>query len=172
MKKALPIIILVILAAIVGYVLVENKGKMEEATSLAEARLERVPVTTHVITQTPVTEDIRLSGKLATDEDLMLMATTQGRVKRIFVTKGEQVISGQAIAEVESDLFREQYDVARSAYEKLTRDAERFRIMAESEAITQQQLEGMELNLKQAEARYLAAKKQLEDSQVTSPVSG
>ena len=170
MKKALPIIILVILAAIVGYVLVENKGKMEQAASLAEARLERVPVTTYIISQKPITENIQLSGKLSTDEDLMLMATTQGRVNRIYVDKGAQVIAGQAIAEVESDLFREQYDVARSAYEKLKKDAERFRIMAESEAITQQQLEGAELNLKQAEAKYLAAKKQLEDTQVTSPV--
>ena len=172
MKKALPIIILVILASVTGYVLLENRKKMEEVTSLAERRLERIPVTTYVVTEKQLREELKFSGKLTTDQDLMLMATTQGRVTRIRVNKGDLVTSGQVIAAVESDLYKEQYDVAQSAYEKLTRDVERFRIMAESEAITRQQLEGMELNLKQAEAQYLAAKKQFEDTQITSPVSG
>lgn len=172
MKKLIPILLILAFAVFVVYKLNTNKAQMEAVTSLAETVVKDVPVTIYQVQPVSLEESLSLSGTLNAKGDLMLMSTAQGRISRVFVEKGDVVRKGALIAQVEDELLREQMRVTETAYRKLEKDLERFRIMAENEAITQQQLEGIEITHAQAEAKYVAAKKQWEDTRITSPISG
>ena len=172
MKRILPILIAIILIAFVIYQLRSNKEKLEAQTDLSLRKVEEIPV--RVFTVSPWAEAIRetFSGQLVAESELMVTSSAQGRITRVYVEKGQQIKQGDVIAQVEDALLREQVQVTQSAYDKLKKDQERFRIMAENEAVTGQQLETLELNLKAAEAKYLAAQQQLSDNRVKSPISG
>ena len=172
MKKILPILLILAFAVFVVYKLNTNKAQMAEVTSLAETVVKEIPVTVYKIQPVALKESLTISGTLTAKGDLMLMSTAQGRIARVLVEKGDVVGKGTLIAQVEDELLREQVKVTETAYRKLEKDLKRFRTMAESEAITQQQLEGVEINYAQAEAKYIAARKQLADTRITSPISG
>ncbi len=172
MKRIIPGMLLLIAVAVVAYVLWSNRKQMEASALLAEASVQRIPVTTYRIVPVEMTEVNRVSGRLEAENELMLTAPVQGRIARVSVKKGQPVRRGQVIATIDDELYREQYEVSRSAYQKLRKDLERFEIMAENEAITRQQLEGARLNLEQAEAKYLAAEKQLDETRIKSPIDG
>ena len=172
MKKFLPIVIVIIAAVAVLFILFRNKEKIGESTKLSLARVEVRPV--RAIRVGPLKEVFldTYYGQLAASSELMLMASTQGMVTNVAVEKGQSVRQGQVIASVENKLLREQLDVSKSAYEKLKKDMERYRVMLENDAITRQQFETLELNYKGAEAKYAAALKQFNDTQITSPING
>ncbi len=172
MKRILPIIIAVLVVAFVVYQLKSNKEELEAQTNLSLKKVEEVPV--RVYTVVPHVSSFRdqYSGQLVAESELMVTSSAQGRVTSVFVNKGDKVNQGDVIAQVEDALQREQVQVTKTAYEKLLKDRERFKIMAENDAITGQQLETLELNLKAAEAKYLAAQQQLADNRVRSPIPG
>ena len=172
MKKLLPILIVIVLAALAVYKLLDNRDAIQKAASLAEAGVAVRPVRIMEVTSgSRVFEDV-LPGLFSAESELMVTAATQGRVREVFVRKGQWVDIGAPLAQVEDELLREQYEVAKQAYEKLLKDKERFRIMKEQEAVTGRQEEELELNFRSAEARYLAARKQWEETVIKSPASG
>jgi membrane fusion protein (multidrug efflux system) len=102
----------------------------------------------------------------------MLMAETQGRIKAIFRKEGDWVNKGEAIAQVDDELMRAELMVTEANFEKATKDLERAQTLSDGGAITQQQLEGLQLNVKAAEAKYTVSKKRVQDARITSPISG
>ncbi len=172
MKRVIAIVIALAFVAFVAFKLWDNKQRIEDATSLAEAQVSKIPVTVQQIAPWTQTFYDALPGKLAAEAELMLTSSTQGRIANVFVTKGQWVDKGTPIARVEDDLYREEYEVTSAAYEKLKKDKERFRIMAENDAITGQQREALEMNLRSAEAKFMAAKKQLNEATIKSPIAG
>jgi RND family efflux transporter MFP subunit len=172
MKRIIPIIIAVLLLAFVFYKLKSNKEELQAQTNLSLKKVEEIPVRVHMVAASSTTFTDKYSGQLVAESDLMVTSSAQGRVTNVFVKKGDKIKQGDVIAQVEDVLQREQVQVTKTVYEKLKKDEERFRIMAENDAITGQQLEALELNLKAAEAKYLAAQQQLADNRVKSPISG
>ncbi|MEJ2003718.1 MAG: efflux RND transporter periplasmic adaptor subunit [Cyclobacteriaceae bacterium] len=172
MKKVIPTLIGVGLVLAVIYVLFLNKKEMDASTRLSLAEVEIRPV--RAIRITSQTEGFihTYPGQLVAAAELILTSSTQGQVAQVGVKKGQSVNAGDFIAAVNNDLLREQVNVAKSAYDKLDRDMERYSVMLENDAITAQQFESLELNFEAAKAKYLAAKKQLDDSSIESPVSG
>ena len=160
------------LIAFVVFKLWDNKQRIDQATTLAESEVTDIPVKVHRIAQWTRSFYDALPGKLTAEAELMLTSSTQGRIATVYVAKGQWVEQGTPIARVEDDLYREEYEVASAAYNKLKKDEERFRVMAENDAITGQQRETLELNLRGAEAKYQAAKKQLSEATIKSPIAG
>jgi RND family efflux transporter MFP subunit len=65
-----------------------------------------------------------------------------------------------------------QYKLAEANYEKAKKDIERFEKMVEVDGVTRDQLEKMELNLKNSEAQYITVKKRLSDTSIEAPFNG
>jgi RND family efflux transporter MFP subunit len=172
MKHVLSYIIALSLLAIVVLMLIRNKQEINTQIEFAEKKVDAYPVKVEDVELGTLDTKLELSGILSGSQELMLIAETQGRVQSIYKNEGNWVKKGEVIAQVDDELMRAQLMVTEANHEKAKKDLERAKALSEGDAITQQQLEGLQLNAKAAEAKYTVAKKRLADAKIKAPISG
>jgi len=172
MKQFSSYIIALSLVAIVVLMLIRNKQEINAQIEFAERKVDAYPVKVVEVELGTLDTKLQLSGILSGSQELMVMAETQGRVKSIFKKEGDWVKKGEIIAQVDDELMSAQLMVTQANLEKANKDLERAKTLSEGDAITRQQLEGLELNAKAAEAKYTVAKKRLADAKIKAPISG
>jgi RND family efflux transporter MFP subunit len=172
MKRILSYIIALCLVAIVVLMLIRNKQEINAQIAFAEKTVEAYPVKVKTVELGTLDTKLELPGILSGSDELMLMAETQGRVKAIYKKEGEWVKKGEAIAQVDDELMRAELMVTEANHLKAQKDLERATTLSKGEAITQQQLEGLQLNAKAAEAKYIVSKKRVADALIKAPISG
>ena len=172
MKQVLSYIIALSLVAIVVLMLIRNKQEINAQIEFAEKKVDAYPVRVEEVKLGSLDTKLELSGILSGSHELMVMAETQGRVQSIFKKEGDWVTKGEILAQVDDELMNAQLMVTQANLEKANKDLERAKTLSEGDAITQQQLEGLQLNAKAAEAKYTVAKKHLADARITAPIAG
>lgn len=176
MKKRLKLLLslVVICICILGIFLQlkNNKAKTEQTADLANIRGQYYPVKALVIeSSNPITK-YTATGFLKSNTDLDLISETQGKVVKIFKQKGDYVKKGETIAKVDDELLIAQLNANRAALDQLEKEVARFTKLVKENAVTSQKLEEMQLNLETTKAKYVAAKKQLDNTKIKSPVNG
>ena len=172
MKRVLSFSILFCLIIIIALQLYRNKQTINARIEFAEREVEAYPVKAEQVTFTTLDKSLEVAGILSAQDDIMMMAETQGRVKSVFKKSGEWVKKGEPIAQIDDALMRSELLVTESNYEKAQKDLQRANTLREGGAITQQQLEGLQLQEKAALAKYNVSKKRVNDALVKAPISG
>ena len=172
MKKYIILIILIIFAITVAWILRENKKTLKSEEQLSESSLEVLPVNIQTIKRKNVEEVFTFSGILNPFKELMVISQTQGLVEDVNYELGDYVKNGEVVVQVDNDMLTTQLKVAEANFNKAKKDIERFEKMAEIDGVTQDQLEKMQINLKNAEAQYLTTRKRLEDTSIKAPFNG
>ena len=172
MKRVLSYIITFCLIAIVVLMLLRNKKEINEQISFAEKKVEAYPVKVETVRLGTLDTKLEFPGIVTAANELMLMAETQGRVEKIYRSAGSWVNKGETIAQVNDELMRAELMVTEANYKKAKKDLERAFKLNEGGAITQQQLEGLQLNEKAAEAKYITSQKRVKDALIKAPISG
>ena len=172
MKNILSYIITFCLFAIVILMLYRNKKEINAQIDFAEQKVEAYPVKVEEVRTGTIDSGLEIPGILSASSELMLIAETQGRVRKIFRQEGEWVDKGVIIAQVDDELMQAELLVTSANYEKAQKDLERAETLSKGGAITQQQLEGLQLNEKAAKAKYITSKKRVADAKIKAPISG
>jgi RND family efflux transporter MFP subunit len=79
---------------------------------------------------------------------------------------------GDVIAQIDDFYARQEYDMAKKACEQFQKDYDRYANLAGVDAVTQQQLELIRLQLEGAQTKMNSLGKRLNDYVIKSPVSG
>jgi RND family efflux transporter MFP subunit len=172
MKKYILLILLIIFSLTVAWILRENKKTLNVEGQLSESSVEVLPVNVEEVKRRDISERFVFSGILKPAKELMVISQTQGMVEEIFYELGDYVRKGAVIVKVDSELLGAQFKVTEANYEKAKKDIARFEKMAQVDGVTRDQLEKMQLNLKNAEAQHITTKKRLEDTSVKAPFNG
>jgi membrane fusion protein (multidrug efflux system) len=172
MKKLLSYIITFCLILIVILMLLKNKKEIDTQVAFAEQKVVAYPVRVEEVKFGTLATKLEVSGILAPVHDLMLMAETQGRVMTIYKKEGDWVNEGDVIAKVNDELMRAELMVTEANYVKAQKDLERANTLNDGGAITQQQLEGLQLNEKAAHAKFIVSKKRVADTAIKAHISG
>lgn len=170
MKIARNIVIALLFIGGIAFLLLRNKATME---AKASQPIVLVPtVTTQVIEQQTITENLEVNGTVQAQNEVVVIAETQGRVVNIFTKLGDRVSAGSALAKVDTVLKYSAYLVAKANWDKAKRDAERLAQLRKENNASENELEGAELALQNAKAQFIAAERQLHDSRITAPIAG
>lgn len=172
MKGITNYIIIILLLVLIVLTLRNNKQEIDFNTALAEQKLEVIPVKATAVERRQVTRRLPLAGIITAEQNLMLMAQAQGRVIRTLVTEGETVSAGDVIAVIDDSYLLSEKEVLAASLEKLSKDLERYKVLAQSKAITNQQLEGAQLQYDNVKTQYDILLKRLADTRVKSPIDG
>ncbi|WP_258098541.1 efflux RND transporter periplasmic adaptor subunit [Marinoscillum pacificum] len=172
MKKLIITVISLAVIALIAYTLYGNKKEMEENAKLSEVTSESIPVETTSLQKKSLNLQVTADGTFEAKTDLTILSETQGKVIKIYKEKGETVSKGTLLAQVENDLLSAQVDAADANLQKLQSDLSRFTKLAESDAVTQRQLEEVKIGVKNAEAQYKSAKKNLDNTYIRATTSG
>ena len=172
MKRYIILIVLIILILAIAWILMGNKKTLEKEELLSESKVEVLPVMVVEIDRTDLHERFTFSGILKPEKELMVISQTQGEVMEVHYDLGDYVTKGSLIVQVDNEMLAAQFKVAEANFEKAKKDIDRFEKMAEVDGVTRDQLEKMQLNLKNSEAQYITVKKRLGDTSIKAPFSG
>jgi len=164
--------VIVVLLAVVTNKLMSNKAEMKEDAKMANITSDVIPVEIGVSAEAFLNDEVKGNAKLLAVDELMVLSETKGKVLKVYKEEGDRVAKNEVLVQVEDEVFYAQYKLAKANYEKAQKDLKRFENLAEQNAIAEEQVEKMKVNLSNAEANFVGARKQYENTKIKSPISG
>ena len=170
MKNWKAITGIVVVLAIIISILIMNKKKLSANTAgginvanfVTVANVERQNLSTAFV----------LTGTIEAHNDVNIMSETAGKVTGVFVKVGDYKPAGSVLFQVDDELKQAAFMSAQANYEKAKKDYERFQELYKQKSATDAQLDAAKLGASVAEAQYIVAKRQLEDTKIKTPISG
>jgi RND family efflux transporter MFP subunit len=170
MKRMKLISGVMIVLALTVVVLLNNRSKMQARSKPDEVHF--LPVTVGQVVKEKLSESVSLVGTITANNDVAIVSETQGKVMRVLANVGDYVQAGSTIVEVDDELKKAGYATAEVNYEKAKKDLERFESLIKDSSVSDTQLEGARLAFKAAEAQYIVARRQYNDTKIKTPISG
>jgi RND family efflux transporter MFP subunit len=170
-----------ILAVLTIRVVMGSNATQDKTTPVTPVAVEVTSVR-----QSTITEVVSGVGTVDAIRDVMVASETAGRVTKVLVRVGDHVRQGQILAVVDDELkavaveqAKAQALAAETNTKKSQRDYERAESLYKTRDISDAELEAYRLGYRSAEAQYqaalaglTAAKKQLADTRIKSPIQG
>lgn len=170
MKRLKIIFGVVIVLGITIAVLLSNKSRMQARSKNDEIKF--LPVSVVDVGKQKLSETLSLVGTITANNDVAIAAETQGKVIAVRAQIGDYVKAGAIIVQLDDELKRAAYATAEVNYQKIKKDLERYETLMKDNSVSDAQLEGAKLAFKSAEAQYIIAKRQYNDTKIKSPISG
>jgi RND family efflux transporter MFP subunit len=172
MKNIFRILVLLLLIILVILVLVKNRKSVQFETDQAKTVIDSIPVRIVHLKPDSASYLLETAGKVKSDDEVYVVSQAAGEIKQVFVKIGEVVKKGDVIIQVNDFYARQEFEMARKAYEQTQKDYNRYADLAGVKAVTQQQLEQLRLQLEGAETKKNSLEQRLNDYIVKAPVNG
>jgi RND family efflux transporter MFP subunit len=166
--KTIAVLAIVILA--MGALLFHNR-----ATISAKSRTEfqtAIPVTVTQVASRNVSETLSLVGTITANNDVAIVAETQGKVTAVLAQVGDHVAAGAPLVQVDDEVKRAAFEQAEANFHRAKRDYDRFTSLREEQAATEAQKENAYAAFKAAEAQFVMARRQYRDTKISTPIAG
>ncbi len=136
-----------------------------------EDRTPQTSVETVSITPGSFDDFFRLTGTVEALEDATISSETNGRILSI-LSRGQSVLQGETIAQIDDRLIRSQYQSAQTAYELAVDSFNRLETLYADSIISTQDFNAVKAQRDQARAQLNQAEKQLDDANIEAPFNG
>ncbi len=171
--KALKWILIV--GAIIGIavtILFNNKAQSDEKARRSQAVEKAVTVAIAKVSKGNLAQDLTLVGTITASNDVAIISETDGRVTSVAAKVGDYKQAGSVLVQVDDELKLASFKSAEVAYEKAKKDYERYQALMKDGAISDNQLEQARQAFQAAEAQYIVARRQYQDTKIKTPISG
>ena len=138
----------------------------------AQGQAQAPVVNVQEIVAQSVALDIELAGRTSAYTIAEVRPQVGGIIQRRLFEEGSTVKAGQPLYQIAPDSYRASYESAAANVVALRLKASRYKELAASDAIGQQDYDDVAASLKQAEAALQTAKINLDYTHVYSPVAG
>ncbi|EPR66035.1 efflux RND transporter periplasmic adaptor subunit [Cyclobacterium qasimii] len=172
MKKLITPLVIVFLAAVIGFTLFNNKQEMGVKAEQAMKTSEYIPVRTQVVAKTSNSLSFMTNGSFIPSQELILKSEGNGKVVRILKDKGDYVKKGDVIARLDDEILQAELSIAETIFSQYTRDLGRYENLAGTEAITEKQLEEIQNAHTMGASEIKMIKRRLSNTVITAPISG
>jgi len=173
MKKSVLALVLIV-ATVAGAfgLLSHNKNKKMDMLQKRSGATMEVPVAINEIEERNIARSIAINGVLQAKKQVLVLSETAGQIERLYREIGDEVFQGSPLALVDATIISTQLETAKANLENSKRDLERFKILAQSGAATQQTVDQLTLAVEAANTNVVAMQKQQSNTTVKSPQKG
>ena len=161
-----------LLAALVVGFYACNKAKSDGQNSPVAAIATSYSVSVIPAARKDVTDSFSQVGTIVAYNDVAVVSETSGRVVKVDAEVGDYKKAGAVLVEVDSELKEAAYKAANVTYEKAKKDLERYEALYKEGSISDTQIEQARWSAQTAESQYIVARRQLNDTKITTPISG
>ncbi|MBO1518953.1 efflux RND transporter periplasmic adaptor subunit [Oceanisphaera sp. DM8] len=117
--------------------------------------------------------DLRFPGRVRAVERAELAFNIPGRLIELPVKEGQRVAKGDLVATLDGESYQIVLASAKAEYNKARTDYNRvLKIWKQSQAIAKAEVDQQRTAMEVARARYLSAKKDVDDTRLTAPFAG
>lgn len=170
MKKWQIITAVVVVLAIIVTVLMYNKKKM---AALTPGGIKDVYyVTIQKAEKKNLNQAISLVGTVTAYNDVNIISEAAGKITAVYTKVGDYKSAGSVLFQVDDELKKAALMSAEANYEKAKKDYGRFQQLFQQKSASDTQLDQAKLGASMAEAQYIVAKRQFEDTKIKTPISG
>jgi RND family efflux transporter MFP subunit len=172
MKK--QIIYIVLAFALIAIVVVRLKSNKETTVNRVYQydKEQSINVQAIHLKLESVTNDIFYPGTFEPNKETKVSTDIQGKINSVLVDIGSIVNKGEALIQLDNSLLKLQLQTVEIQIEGLEADVNRYRILAQADAIQGVQLEKTELALKAALVQKATLMEQINKTTITAPFSG
>ena len=170
MKRIKIIGALVVVLTIIIGMLLHNKTLM--AAKSKNEKIEAYPVTVTDIGYQKIENNLELVGTITANNDVAIVSEGQGRVVKVMNQIGDFKSAGSVLFQLDDELKLEAYKTAEVNYLKAKKDFDRYDALYKNKSVTDAQYEQSKLSYQSAESLYVTAKREYNDTKVTTPISG
>ena len=171
LKKALYIIIPLVLIAIVVIKLKNNK-EITQSKVYQYDKEQAINVQADTLQIENVNAEISRSGTFEPNKETKISAEIQGKINDVLVDVGSYVNKGQSLIQLDNSLLKLQLQTIEVQIEGLEADVNRYTILAKADAIQGVQLEKSILGLKSAKVQKATLVEQINKTTIKSPFTG
>ena len=171
-KVITPILVTVAIVGIIAWKLAENKQIIDRNAELSLTINTIVPVMVENPRYMDFNEKITVNGRIDSKNEVAVYSKAHGVVTEKLKKAGDVVSRGTVIAQVESNVVRENLRLAELDFAKAEKDVKRFQNLVSIGAITVRELEDTQIALRSIVSRITELKDQLNNTSIVSPVSG
>lgn len=171
MKKALYIIVPVMLFALVVIRLMNNKETARQQVYQYNKE-ETVNVKADTLHMENVDADYSFSGTFEPNKETKLSAEIQGKINAVLVDAGSNVKKRQPLLQLDNALLKLQLQSVEVQIEGLEADVNRYTILTKADAVQGVLLEKAELGLKSAKVQRNTMLEQISKTTITAPFEG
>jgi membrane fusion protein (multidrug efflux system) len=172
MKNVFRITVLLLLIILVAAVLLKNRRSVQFETDMAKTVIDSIPVSIVRLKPDSAGFTLETAGKVKSADEVYVVSQAAGEINQVFVKIGEVVKKGDVIIQINDFYARQEFEMAKKAYEQTRKDYTRYADLAGVNAVTQQQLEQLRLQLEGAETKMNSLEQRLHDYIVKAPVNG
>lgn len=165
------VLALVLIGIIVG-IYSCNKAKSDGQKSENSTIATSYSVSVVTAEKKEVTDNFSQVGTIVAYNDVAVLSETSVRVIKVRVEVGDYKPASSVLVEVDSELREAAYKTANVSYEKAKKDLERYEALYKEGSISDSQIEQARWSFQAAEAQYIVARRQLNDTKITTPISG
>lgn len=173
-KKLITIASVIIVIGLIVIKLVYNKHTLDKRveTAIQQQIFHVIPVSTCTVKYDTLSNRLIQSGTFTPRQDLMLSAQAQGVIKTLHVKKSQFVTKGTLLVTIDNSGMESQLNTAEATLANARLDAERMRNALVTGGVTEQQVEGAELQVKYAQTNVLQLQQMMANYKIIAPVSG
>ncbi len=171
-KIIIPVIVIVSLIAIMAYILISNKKKMEADATAVPQSVSAIPVKIAPVELKSMDNTIELTGSFEARQTLPLVAEAQGSIIQLNIHEGQSISAGQVVARIDPTSLQSSLASAKATYNNAVKNKERYERLAEAGAISQKQYEDVALNVEKARTDMKNIQQQMKYTIIHSPMSG
>ncbi len=153
-------------------ILLNNKAQSDEKARRSQEVERAVSVTVAKVTKGTLKQDLTLVGTITANNDVTIISETDGRVTNVLAKVGDYKQAGSVLVEVDDELKLASFKSAEVAYEKAKKDYERYQLLMKEGAISDNQFEQVRQAFQAAEAQFIVARRQYQDTKIKTPISG
>jgi len=170
LKRLKVIVLIVIIMAGAVAVLLNNRSKLEAKSN--QRVIDTYPVTIESVQKKELERSLEMVGTINGTNDVAVVSEAAGRVLDTHAKVGDYKLQGSVLIQLDGELKNAALKTAEVNYEKAKNDFERYQSLYDQKSITISQLEASKLNFQSAESQLTFAKREYEDTKITSPISG
>jgi RND family efflux transporter MFP subunit len=171
MKKALYIILPILLFSIVVIRLTNNKETARQRIYQYNKE-EAVNVKADTLHMEDSDVDYSFSGTFEPNKETKLSAEIQGKINTILVDAGSSIKKGQPLLQLDNSLLKLQLQSVDVQIEGLEADVKRYTILTKDDEVQGVLLEKAELGLKSAKVQRSTLLEQISKTTITAPFDG
>jgi RND family efflux transporter MFP subunit len=170
MKRLKIIIVLAVVISVVVGLLLHNKSLM--AAKSKNEKIEAYPVSVTFVQNEKIINNLELVGTISANNDVAIVSEAQGRVVKVLAQVGDYKTAGSVLFQLDDELKLEAYKTAEVNYLKAKKDFERYDALYKGKSVTDAQYEQAKLAYQASESQYVLAKREYNDTKITTPISG
>jgi RND family efflux transporter MFP subunit len=170
-KKIIPIIVILAIIIITIIKLKNNKETVENKIYQYDKELE-INVQVDTIKYEKLENDYFYTGTFEPNKETKISAEIQGKITNFLVEEGSTVKKGQSLIQIDNSLLKLQLQAIEIQISGYENDVERYKVLAEADAIQGVQLEKAKLLLEAAYVSKATLEEQIAKTTIVAPFAG